>query len=278
MHVGMLTAPLRTRPLSELIPWAAAHGIRALEIDVTPGSHLDASTVSDAALDQVRSLLKTHDVRISSLACYVKLSGVPEVQAAQSRQTLEKALALAERLGVSTVCTIAGMPVQGKTRAETITQDLPGVFRPLLDRAKQHGVRLALENWFATNIQHLDHWRLIFEVLPDDHFGLNFDPSHLDWQGIDVHAAVNEFRQRIFHVHAKDVAVDTAKLARVGYQGDGWWRYVLPGYGRIRWGEFIGVLRQAGYDDVLSIEHEDAVYSAEDGFIKAARYLGSLVC
>jgi sugar phosphate isomerase/epimerase len=113
--------------------------------------------------------------------------------------------------------------------------------------------------------------------VPDAHFGLNFDPSHLDWQGIDVTAALREFRERIFHVHAKDVAVEPAVLARVGYLGDGWWRYVLPGYGRIRWGEFITQLRQQGYDGVLSIEHEDDAFPPEEGFGKAARYLGGLV-
>lgn len=277
MHVGILTAPLRKQPLAEVIPWAAAQGIRALEIDVTAGSHLDAATASDASLEQVQGLLAQHGLRISSLACYVKLAGVPEEQAAQGRRTLEQAIGLAGRLGVGTVCTLAGFPAPGKSRAQTISQDLPAVFRPLLDQAGQQGVRLALENWFATNIQHLDHWRALFDVLPDAHFGLNFDPSHLDWQGIAVGAAVHEFRERIFHVHAKDVAADPVRLARVGYQGEGWWRYVLPGYGRIRWGEFITTLRQAGYDDVLSIEHEDAAFPAEEGFVKAARYLNTLV-
>jgi sugar phosphate isomerase/epimerase len=277
MHVGILTAPLRKRPLSTIIPWAATHGIRGLEIDVTSGSHLDAGAVADAEIEQIQGLLAAHEMRVSSLACYVQLTGVGAERAAQARQELERAINLAARLGVDTVCTLAGFPAEGKDRARTIAEDLPAAFRPLLDLAGQRGVRLALENWFRTNIQHLDHWRAVFDVLPDAHFGLNFDPSHLDWQGIDVTAAMREFRERIFHVHAKDVAVDATRLARVGYLGDGWWRYVLPGYGRIRWGEFITQLRLAGYDGVLSIEHEDAAFPAEEGFVKAARYLGALV-
>jgi sugar phosphate isomerase/epimerase len=277
MYVGILTAPLRKQPLSQVIPWAAAQAIRGLEIDVTPGSHLDAGAVGDAELEQIQKLLATHSVQISSLACYVLLTGAGAERAAQARQALERAIDLAARLGVDTVCTLAGFPAEGKDRARTIAEDLPTVFRPLLDMAGQRGVRLALENWFQTNIQHLDHWRAIFDAVPDAHFGLNFDPSHLDWQGIDVTAAVREFHERIFHVHAKDVAVDPTKLARVGYLGGGWWRYTLPGYGRIRWGEFITQLRLAGYDGVLSIEHEDAAFPAEEGFIKAARYLNTLV-
>jgi sugar phosphate isomerase/epimerase len=277
MHVGILTAPLRTQPLADLIPWAAQQGIQALEIDVRAGSHLDALKVDDAALEQLRELLSAHNLQISSLACYTQLTGVPDEQAARNRQALEAAIKLAARLGVDTVCTLAGFPSAGKNKAKTIAEDLPAAMRPLLDLAGQNGVRLALENWYATNIQHLDHWRGVFDALPDAHFGLNFDPSHLDWQGIDVTAAVYEFRDRIFHVHAKDVAVEPVRLARVGYNGDGWWRYVLPGYGRIRWGEFIGALRKIGYDGVLSIEHEDSAFPAEEGFIKSARYLNTLV-
>jgi sugar phosphate isomerase/epimerase len=277
MHVGLLTAPLRTKPLTQIIPWAASKGVQALEIDVTAGSHLDACAEHGANLEQIQSALKTHGVRISSLACYVRLVGVDAERAAQARQTLERTIELAGRLGVQVVCTLAGFPTPGKSKAETIAQDLPATFQPILDFAGQRGIKLALENWFATNIQHLDHWRLLFETIPAAHLGLNFDPSHLDWQGIDAHGAVREFQDRIFHVHAKDVSVDAAKLARVGYQGEDWWRYVLPGYGRINWGDFIGVLREVGYDDVLSIEHEDKTYGPEDGFTKAARYLGSLV-
>jgi sugar phosphate isomerase/epimerase len=277
MHVGILTVPLRAKPLAEVIPWSAAQGIRALEIDVTPGSHFDAATVSDSALEQTQGLLAAHGMRISSLVSYRAFVGVGDEQAAQARRILEQAIPLAARLGVTTVCTIAGFALPGKNRMRTITEDLPAAFRPLLDLAGRHGVRIALENWFATNIQHLDHWRALFDTLPDSHFGLNFDPSHLDWQGIDHNAAVREFRDRIFHVHAKDVSIDTAKLARVGYNGEDWWRYVLPGYGRINWGDFIGTLRQIGYDDVLSIEHEDSAFPPEEGFTKAARRLNQFV-
>ena len=277
MHVGILTAPLRTTPLDQVIAWAGTDGIRALEVDVRPGGHLDATAVDDGLVERLPGLLAEHGLRLSSLACYLPLTGVPADQAARSRATLEAAITLAGRLGVGTVGTLAGFPAAGKDRFATIAEDLPAVFRPLLDLAGQHGVRLALENWFRTNIQHLDHWRALFDAVPDPCLGLNFDPSHLDWQGIDAGAAVREFRERIFHVHAKDVVLFPERLARVGVQGDGWWRYTLPGYGRIRWGDFVTTLRDAGYDDVLSIEHEDRAFPPEEGFQKAARYLNALV-
>jgi sugar phosphate isomerase/epimerase len=277
MHVGILTAPIKRKSLADIIPWAASIGAQALEVDVTPGAGFDATTVDDAAVEQALGLLQQQGVRISSLAAYGLLTGVTEERAAQARVTIEAAIRLAGRMGIGVVCTLAGFPSPGKNKFQTIAQDLTGAMRPLLDLAGQQGVKLALENWYATNIQHLDHWRAVFEALPDAHLGLNFDPSHLDWQGIDYIGAVREFKGRIFHVHAKDVSVDAAQLARVGVQGDGWWRYTLPGYGRLRWGEFVSALRLHGYDDVLSVEHEDAAFGPEEGFVKAVRYLNTLV-
>jgi sugar phosphate isomerase/epimerase len=276
MHVGILTAPIKKKPLAEIIPWAASVGAKALEVDVTAGSAFDATSVTDAIVAEAMELLEEHGVRISSLAAYGLLTGVPAEHAERAKQYLAAAIPLAARMGVPVVCTLAGFPAPGKSKLQTIAEDLPAAMRPALDLAGQHGVKVALENWYATNIQHLEHWRATFEALPDAHFGLNFDPSHLDWQGIDYIGAVREFKGRIFHVHAKDVSVDLAALARVGVQGDGWWRYTLPGYGRLRWGDFISALRLHGYDGVLSVEHEDEAFEAEEGFAKAVRYLSTL--
>lgn len=277
MFTGILTAPVRTRPIDAIIALAASVGAKAIELDVTPGASFDALRADDAAIDQARAALERHGVRISSLAAYGLLTGVSEERAAQARDALLAAVRLAPRLGTDVVCTLAGFPAPGKSKHQTIAQDLPAALAPALELAAQHGVRLALENWYATNIQHLDHWRAVFEAIPDARLGLNFDPSHLDWQGLDYIGAVAEFKERIFHVHAKDVSVDTGRLARVGVQGDGWWRYTLPGYGRLRWGDFISALRLHGYDGVLSVEHEDAAFGADEGFAKSVRYLNSLI-
>ena len=117
----------------------------------------------------------------------------------------------------------------------------------------------------------------VFEVLPQENFGLNYDPSHLLWQGIDYLAAVEKFADRIFHTHAKDCAVNDAALRRVGVQGSGWWRYTIPGTGRIAWGEYLGKLREVGFDGAVSIEHEDRTLGAEEGFRMGAAYLRSLL-
>ena len=80
-------------------------------------------------------------------------------------------------------------------------------------------------------------------------------------------------QHRIFHTHAKDTLVDRAARARVGIYASGWWRYVIPGFGNIPWGEYISHLRMNGYDGVLSIEHEDGAVGREAGFVQGLRHL-----
>ena len=109
--------------------------------------------------------------------------------------------------------------------------------------------------------------------MPDENFGLNFDPSHLLWQEIDYLAAVAEFAPRIFHTHAKDCVIDDAALRRLGVLERGWWRYSIPGTGRVAWGEYLGRLRDVGFDGAVSIEHEDRTFGAEEGFRAGARFL-----
>jgi sugar phosphate isomerase/epimerase len=120
----------------------------------------------------------------------------------------------------------------------------------------------------------IDTFDCLLETLPDSHFGLNYDPSHLVHQDLDIIIPVERYSKRIFHTHAKDCLIDSQRRKYVGILGDGWWRYAIPGYGEIRWGEYIGHLREIGYRGVLSIEHEDDTFDSEEGFRHGAAYLG----
>jgi len=175
------------------------------------------------------------------------------------------------------VCTLAGFPMPGgdklRTKLETIREWAPSFYGPLADQAAASGIKIAFENWYATNLQHLDHFRALTEAVPQTNVGFNFDPSHLLWQGIDYIAAVEEFKERIFHTHAKDTAIFEDRLRRIGCLERGWWDYVIPGCGRVAWGEYLRQLRLCGYDGVLSIEHEDRAFGPEEGFERGLRYL-----
>jgi sugar phosphate isomerase/epimerase len=278
VEIGLLTAPFGRRSLESVIDFAKEHGFRALEVAAGPGSrHLDTAAFTARQADHLKRLLEKSGVRISSLACYVNLLEPARGERAQRAKDLRGVIKAAAALGVEVVCTLAGMPMPGKDRMRTIEEDFPGVFRPLAEFAGERGIKLAFENWYATNIMNLAHWQRVFEVVPAPNLGLNFDPSHLLWQGIDYLEAVDRFKERIFHTHAKDVEIAQHALRWLGNQSGGWWRYVIPGYGEVNWGVYIARLRRAGYNGVLSIEHEDGAFDAEEGFIKGQRYLATYV-
>lgn len=271
MQIGILTSPLRDKPLDYVIEFAGKNGIDALEVASGPGSpHMDVSALTQADADRIKGLLAKNNVRISSLAWYTNTTATDRDA---TTANFKKLIDCAVMLDVDVVCTLAGMPVEGKTKLKTIEEDCSQVFPPILQYAKSRNVKVALENWFATCLQGLAEFDKMFEVVPDDNFGLNFDPSHLIWQGIDYIAAVHRFSSRIFHTHAKDTEIRAERLAYLGNQAGGWWRYVIPGFGKVSWGEYVSALRRVGYDGVLSIEHEDGTFSAEEGFIKGKNYL-----
>jgi sugar phosphate isomerase/epimerase len=275
MYVGILTAPFSKDPLEHVAAFACEYGFGGLEIVAGPGSkHIDLTNFTQENADHVKSLMERRALLISSLAAYVNNTDADPEKRAANNDTVRKAIDAAALLGVGTVCTLAGHPVPGKSRMQTIEEDCAEVFTPLVEYAERKGVRLALENWYATNIQNLAHFEKIFEVVPGKNFGLNYDPSHLMWQDIDYIYGVEKFADRIFHTHAKDTEVNETRKRWVGNQHDaGWWRYVIPGLGKVRWGEYLAALRANGYNDVLSIEHEDGTVDREEGFLMGKKYL-----
>jgi len=278
MDIGMLTAPLRDWSLGQVVEFAQKHGFEALEVASGPGSkHVDSAGLTAKKAGEINRLLEKSGLRISSLAFYTNLlepdPAARERLIAEMRAVIDAAAAL----GIDVVCTLAGFPMPGKDRIRTIEEDFPPVFKPLTEYAGEKSIKLAFENWFATNIRNLLDWERVFEVVPAPNLGLNFDPSHLLWQGIDYLEAVDRFKSRIFHTHAKDVEIKQHLLRWVGNQNHGWWRYCTPGYGEINWPVYIARLRHAGYDGVLSIENEDSVFGVEEGFVKGQRYLAGVV-
>jgi sugar phosphate isomerase/epimerase len=273
MYVGLLTARFPGEMTFEQIArWSADAGFDALEVHTR---HLAPQTVLADGGAAVRKVLEETGLRISSLAHYANFNrnNTPEAYA----DDMGKVLAAAEVLGVEVVCTLAGFADGDKSKTDTIREVLPGIFGPLADDAARRGLKIAFENWFATNLQGVDTFRALVEALPQANVGFNFDPSHLYWQRCDYLAAVAEFSGRIFHTHAKDTAVYPDKLAAVGVLAGGWWRYCIPGFGEIDWGRYILALRENGYDGVLSIEHEDRAFDAESGFRAGLKYLSQFV-
>lgn len=278
MEIGFLTAPFGKENLEQILYFAADNGFSKIEILSVPGGiHIQPDEVLSDHGKKLKQLFKSTGVTPSSYACYSNVLDENPERRQSIRQYMKNLILVAELTEVDIVCTIAGMPVSGKTKMQTIEEDAAEYFQQLCDFASKHGVKIALENWFATNLQHLEHWKKLFQLVPAKNFGLNFDPSHLVHQGIDYLASVDEFSDRIFHTHAKDCEINEHLLRRIGNRENGWWRYVIPGSGVIRWGEYICRLRKIGYNGVLSIEHEDSSIGREQGFILGKKYLSQFI-
>src|SRR5262249_33480002 len=111
-------------------------------------------------------------------------------------------------------------------------------------------------------------WRQMFEMVPADNFGLNLDPSHLLWQWIDPVECIREFKSKLFHTHAKDARIDYKALTQTGVFGFGWRIDKLAGMGDVNFQAFFGALYDAGYDYVVSIEHEDRAFEGTEEKVK----------
>lgn len=275
--------------LPQVADWAAAHGFTDLECG--PMLPLDRT-----AYEQV---LGEGRIGISALIyCRNYLSTDPE-EAAQHLAALRERIEFAGALGIDKVVTSTGIDksvVEGLYDRDPALRDrgnlirrIPAqsldrvvdLFGPLVELAEKNNVRLCFENCpLMGNIAISPIlWKKLFERLPSDHLGLAYDPSHLVWEMIDPYTPLLEFKDKIFHVHAKDTAIDRVKLARTGILTDfSWWSYRIPGRGELDWRQLLGQLIAEGYDGTISLEHEDAAYegsveAVENGLLDGKAWL-----
>jgi sugar phosphate isomerase/epimerase len=301
MKLGFLTAAFPTLSLEQIAHWAHNHGFEALEIACWPSidgerrryagvSHINVESFDPTS---VRDLLRMYNLEISSLAYYPNHLD-PDADARKAaNEHLMRVIEAAKRLEVGIVGTFVGRD-QNRSVTDNL-EDFKRTWPPLVRFARDHNVKIAIENcpmifsadeWpGGRNLAYSPAlWRQMFEIIPDDNFGLNFDPSHLVWQFIDYTRAVRDFGPRIFHVHAKDMAVDRDGLYQHGVMslGVGWQVPRLPGLGEVRWDRFISALYAVGYDWVVSIEHEDRKFEGDlelvqRGFVLARNTLRPLI-
>ena len=294
MKLGFFTAALPSNTLEQAAQWGAESGFQAIEIACWPlekatrryagVTHINVTNLDKDGAKNIRKMLDGYGLTISSLGYYPNpLHPEPE-----HRETvighLKKVIEAAEMLEVPIVGTFVG-----KDKDKTVPQNLEDfakIWPPIVKFAKKHGVKIAIENcpmifsydeWPGGNnlASTPAIWREMWEIIPDDNFGLNLDPSHLILQMIDYERVVREFADKIFHVHAKDLHVDWDGVYNHGVlsQGMGWQVPRLPGLGDMDWGKFFAALTAIGYDYVVSIEHEDRAFEGDEELVKRGFYL-----
>jgi len=287
MKLGLLTAPFSRRSLAQVAAWAASEGFETLEVASWPAagaerrryagtSHLDVTRLDAPA---VRDVLDRHGLEISALAYYPN-NLHPDAAVRRAANThLKKVIDGAATLGVPVVGTFVGRD-QTKNVPDNVRQ-FKRVWPGLVEHAESRGVKVAIENcpmifsWDewpgGTNLASTPAiWDELFSIVDSPSFGLNLDPSHLVWLMIDYERVVRDYAEKLFHVHAKDLEIDRDGLYRHGTVslGMGWQVPRLPGLGEVRWDRFVAALYRAGYDYVVSVEHEDRSFEGSEELVK----------
>lgn len=194
------------------------------------------------------------------------------------------------RLGVHNFFTVVLPENPGAPRADNFKLVIAGM-QELAPALEKHGARVVIEGWPGPGALccNPETYRALFREVPSKAMGINYDPSHLIRMGIDPIRFLNEFADRVFHVHGKDCELISEALYEVGHEqggvftrGHGFggtvWRYTIPGHGQMRWPEAFAILKARGYHGMVSIELEDENFNGttegeQNGLLYSARYL-----
>jgi Sugar phosphate isomerases/epimerases len=282
MKLGFLTAALPNKSLGDLAKWGNEKGFKMIEVACWPASyeqrryagtqHIDMDKLSGEKVAEIKELLKNNNLEISSLAYYPNPL-TPDLEAREfCINHLKKVITGASKLGVPVVGTFVGRDKD--MNVDDSLAEYKRVFDPIVKFAADHGVKLAIENcpmlWKdrwpgGHNLAYSPEvWERMFELIQSDYIGLNLDPSHLVWQQIDYVKAVYDFKQKIYHTHAKDTKMLPEKFARCGIYGFGFYLDKIAGLGDIDWKRYLGALYEVGYTGVVSVEHEDRAWEKDE--------------
>jgi len=289
MKLGLMSAALPQMSLEELAAWASQNRFGMLEIACWPKgrserryagvTHIDVAALDKASAQEINAMIERHELQISSLGYYPNPLHPDPDHRTEVIAHLKKVIVAAELLNVPIVGTFVGRNKDATFEANL--DQFAQIWPPIVKFAAEHGIKIAIENcpmifsndeWPGGNNLAINPqiWRKMWEIIPDQNFGLNLDPSHLVWQFIDYTRVVHDFKDRIFHVHAKDMRIDREQLYQRGIMsaGMGWQIPRLPGLGEVNWAQFISALYEVGYDYVVSIEHEDRAFEATEALVK----------
>ncbi len=305
MKLSVFSVVLGDLPLREACRFLAEQGVDAVEIGCGgyPGTnHCDPKALlgNDAAKKDFLAAIKDSGLEIAALSVHGNPVHPDKNIARFFHEDYINAARLAGELGVPRVVTFSGCP-GGSPEDRTpnwVTCAWPDDFQDILRYqwedvlipywheaagiAQKYGVRrVALEmhpGFCVYNPETL----LRLRQAAGDTIGANLDPSHLFWQGIDPVMAIRALGNAVYFFHAKDTLIDGANTAVNGVldtkhyaESNRSWVFRTVGYGhdQLTWNRIMSELRAAGYDDVVSIEHEDGLMSGREGLKKAIHFL-----
>ena len=310
--VTLFTGQWADMPLDELAAKAAEWGYDGLELACW-GDHfdIDQAAESETYCEEKRAQLESLGLGVWAISAHLagqlvldnygpqhyafapaELNGKPEETREWAVETMKNAARAAKNMGLSVVCGFTGssiwhliyaFPPVAEEAIEAGFALLAERWNPILDVFGECGVKFALEvhpTEIAFDIVTAE--RALDALGRREEFGFNFDPSHLQWQGVDPALFVDTFADRIYHVHMKDCSVTLdgrqgilGSHLNFGAPGRGW-DFRSLGRGDVDFEEIIRALNRAGYDGPLSVEWEDSGMDREHGAEEACRFVQSV--
>lgn len=305
MKLGFVSAILDTWNYEEMMDFASDHGFECVEVACWPQgkaerryagvTHIDVDKVleDEEYAKHILDYSKEKNVEISTLAYYPNTMDGNQEKREAAVDHLKNVIRASHKLGVNMVSTFIGRD-QTKTVEENL-ELVKEVWPSIIKLAEENDVKVAIENcpmlfgpdqWpGGQNLMTTPKiWRQVFDILNSDNLGINYDPSHFVWQMIDYIKPIYEFKDKIFHVHYKDIKVYPNRLNDCGimaYPLD-FMSPKLPGLGDVDWGKYVSALTDIGYDGCTCIEVEDRAFEGskekvEDSLILSRRYLKQFV-
>jgi sugar phosphate isomerase/epimerase len=278
MKLGFVSAILPELTLPQVLAFARDEGFSCVEAMCWPVgkaerkfagvTHVNVNGFSAARAAQVNALCAEHGVALSGLGYYPNPLDPDPGVARRSVDHLKKVIVAAARLGLRNVNTFVG-----RDWTRSVDDNWPRflrTWRPLIALAEDHDIRIGIENcpMFFTRDEWPGGknlattpviWRRMFHDIPSRHFGLNYDPSHFVLQQMDPASPLQEFQDKIFHLHAKDVKLRRDRLNEVGILAHPleWHQPRIPGYGEINWARFLACVMETRYRGPVCLEVED---------------------
>lgn len=281
MKLGLLSSILEGWSFEEMVDVVSGMGLECAEVACWPKgkserryggvTHIDVAALTEKRAEEISGYCKEKKVEISSLAYYPNVMDGDMEKRAANIAHLHKVIDASAMLKVNMVTTFIGRDqrLSIEENLELVKELWPSIIR----HAEEAGVKIAIENcpmifgrdqWpGGQNLMTTPViWEKVFEILPSDNLGINYDPSHFVWQQVDYIKPLYEFKDKIFHVHYKDIKLYEDRLERCGvmaYPLD-FMQPKLPGLGDVDWAKYVSALTDIGYEGYTCIEIEDKAF------------------
>lgn len=303
MKLGFVSAILADLSFEDVVSFASQNGFSCVELMCWPVgkaerryagvTHIDVATLDDEKASYINDYINQKNVEISALGYYPNPLDTDKEKREFYAEHIKKVIKAANKLGLKYINTFIG-----RDKTKTVEENLKmfkEVWAPIVKFAEENNVKICIENcpMFFSNDEWPGGnnlastpaiWKRMFEEIPSENFGLNYDPSHLIWQQIDYVKPLYEFKEKIFHVHIKDAKLYKDKLNQVGIMATPLEFHApkLPGLGDVNWGKFISALTDIGYKGFTCIEVEDRAFedsldSRKKSILLSKRYMNQFV-